>query len=292
MHNVRPTIETLIRGVGEVRAAYGRLCVVKLGGSAMEEPESLHATLQDVAFLAAVGCRPVVVHGGGKPIDRAMSAAGVVPRKVQGRRVTDDATLAIVVRTLCDQVNADIVRQLQERNCEAVGLHTGTTQALFGEKLLTVDGNGEAIDLGRVGRVTRVDPALIHNLTAAVVTPVIPSLAYDAGGQWLNVNADDAAAAVGVQLRAEAIVFISDTPGVLRDRADPASQIPTLTQPECDDLVRAGVIDGGMIPKVEGCLDCLRRGVKRVSMIDGRVPHALLAAALGAPSVGTVFKHS
>src|SRR5207247_1961627 len=140
--------------------------------------------------------RPVLVHGGGKPIDRAMAAAGLTPAKRGGRRVTDDATLAVVVKVLRDEINAGIVRQIRQLGGRAVGLHTDTLQCLFGEKLHLSGDNGEPVDLGRVGEVTRVDAALIRDFTDANVVPVIPSLAADAAGGWLNVNADTAAAAV------------------------------------------------------------------------------------------------
>src|SRR5438046_5077417 len=190
--------DALIEALPYIRNFRACRTVVKLGGSAMEDPAALHATLQDVVFMETVGLRPVLVHGGGRPIDRAMAAAGLEPRKLQGRRVTDDATLAVVVKVLRDEVNADIVKQIRELGGRAVGLHSHT-QCLFGEKLLLPGDDGRPLDLGRVGGVTRVDGPLIQDFCAAGVVPVIPSLAQDAGGGWLNVNADTAAAAVAEQ---------------------------------------------------------------------------------------------
>src|SRR6267142_4853331 len=154
--------ETLIEALQYIRTFRDRLTVIKLGGSAMEDPAALAATLQDVVFMATVGLRPVLVHGGGKPIDRAMAAAGLKPRKVQGRRYTDDDTLAIVVRVLLQDINAGILAEIRRLGGEAVGLHTGPLQCLFGEKLQLPGEHGEPIDLGRVGNVTRVDGALIQ----------------------------------------------------------------------------------------------------------------------------------
>src|SRR5438552_10542370 len=246
--------DVLIEALSYIRTFRDRLTVIKLGGSAMEDGDVLQATLQDVVFMETVGMRPILVHGGGRPIDRAMAAAGLKPRKVQGRRYTDDDTLAIVVRVLREQINAAIVEQIRRLGGRAVGLHTGTLQGLFGERLLLPDSDGQPVDLGRVGRVTRVDRGLIENFGAAGVVPVIPSLAVDAAGGWLNINADTAAAAVAAHLRAAKLVFLSDTPGVLRDRRDAASLVRNLDASGCRDLIQRGVIDEGMIPKVEACL--------------------------------------
>ena len=278
--------EALIEALPYIRTFRGRLTVIKLGGSAMEDPAALRATLQDVVFMATVGLRPVLVHGGGKPIDRAMSAVGLVPRKVQGRRFTDDATLAIVVRVLIDEINAGIVAQIRELGGRAVGLHRPPLPVLFGERITLPSEHGP-IDLGRVGTVTRVDARLIEDFAAGSVVPVIPSVALDEEGGWLNVNADTAAAAVAAHLRAEKAVFVSDTPGILMDRSDPASLATTLDADGCRRLIAAGVIDSGMIPKAEACLDALRGGVKKAHMIDGRVPHSLLLEIYTHTGVGT-----
>jgi acetylglutamate kinase len=278
--------DVLIEALSYIRTFRDKLTVIKLGGSAMEDADALRATLQDVAFMETVGLRPVLVHGGGKPIDRAMAAAGLVPRKVQGRRYTDEATLEIVVRVLRDEINAGIVRGVRELGGRAVGLHTGPLQCLFGEKM-RLPGDDGPIDLGRVGQVTHVDRALVEDFCKAGVVPVIPSVALDEDGAWLNVNADTAAAAVATHLQVEKLVFLSDTPGILRDRRDEASLVPSLDDAGCRDLVARGVIDSGMIPKVEACLDSLRAGVKKTHMIDGRLRHSLLLEIYTDRGVGT-----
>ncbi len=279
--------EALIEALGYIRRFRDRLTVIKLGGSAMEDPAALELTLQDVVFLETAGMRPVLVHGGGKPIDRAMATSGLQPRKIQGRRYTDAATLDIVVRVLLNDVNAGIVAQIRGLGGRAVGLHSGATQSLFGEKLLLPDKEGRAVDLGLVGRVTRVDGGLIADFCAGGVVPVIPSLALDAAGGWLNINADTAAAAVAAQLKVEKLVFLSDTPGILLDRHDPSSLKPHLDAADCRDLIARGIIDEGMIPKVEACLDSLRAGVGKTHMIDGRLRHALLREIYTDQGVGT-----
>jgi acetylglutamate kinase len=279
--------EALIEALGYIRTFRDRLTVIKLGGSAMEDPQALEATLEDVVFLETAGMRPVLVHGGGKPIDRAMAAAGLVPRKIQGRRYTDQAALDVVVRVLLDDINADIVARIRRLGGRAVALHSGGLQALFGEPLRLPGADGRPIDLGRVGYVTRVDGGLIEDFCAGRVVPVLPSLCLDAAGARLNVNADTAAAAVAGWLKAEKMVFLTDTPGVLLDKRNPATLQSSLDAARCRDLIATGVIDAGMIPKVEACLDSLRAGVRKTHMIDGRLRHALLLEIYTKQGVGT-----
>ena len=279
--------EVLIEALSYIRNFRDRLTVIKLGGSAMEDPDALRATLQDVVFMETVGMRPVLVHGGGKPIDRAMAQAGLKPRKVLGRRYTDDETLGIVVRVLLREINADIEAQIRQLGGRAVGPHLGSIQYLTGERMTLPGPGGDVIDLGRVGRVTGVDTALIQDFCAAGVVPVIPSLAVDAAGGWLNVNADTAAAAVAAHLHAEKLVLLTDTPGILLDRKDPSSLLTSLDPPRCRELIERGVIDEGMIPKVEACLDSLRAGVRKTHIIDGRLRHSLLLEIYTDRGVGT-----
>ncbi|HEX3147984.1 MAG TPA: acetylglutamate kinase [Gemmataceae bacterium] len=290
MDNAIRKAEALVEALGYIRTFRDCVTVIKLGGSAMEDPVALRATLQSVVFLQAVGLVPVLVHGGGKPIDRAMAASGFVPRKVQGRRYTDDATLRIVVDVLTNEINAGIVRQLRELGGRAVGLHSGPQQALRGERLTLPNPGGEPIDLGHVGQVTRVDCQLLREITNGHIVPVLPSLAVDAAGGWLNVNADTAACAVAAALKATKLVMLTDTPGILRNAKDPASLIAQLDAAQCQRLIDAGAIDGGMIPKVEACFDALRAGVGTVHVIDGRRPYSLLLEIFTDQGVGTAMK--
>ena len=279
--------ETLIEALSYIRQFRNRLIVIKLGGSAMEEPDALKATLQDVIFMATVGLRPIVVHGGGKPIDRAMAEAGLKPRKVLGRRYTDDETLAIVVRVLLKEINADLEKQVRLLDGRAIGPHLGSLQMLFGEKLTLPGPDGQPIDLGRVGKVTRIDADLLRDFCEAGIIPLIPSVALDEQGGWLNVNADTAAAAVAAHLQAEKLVLMTDTPGILLDRQDPASLLTSLNMQRCQELIQKKVIDEGMIPKVEACFDSLRAGVKKTHIIDGRIRHSLLLEIYTDRGVGT-----
>jgi len=281
--------DVLIAALGYMRKFHGRFTVIKVGGSVMEDPDSLRALLVDVVFMQTVGMRPVVVHGGGKAITVAMEKAGLTPRWVKGRRYTDDATLEIVARVLAEEINADIVRHINKFGGRASGLHHKTHQCLYGRRLAMPGDEGETLDLGRVGEVTEVDAAPIENLCLAGVVPVLPSLAEDDDDEekLLNVNADTAAAAVAQALHADKLVFLTDTPGILRDRHDPSSLIRGLNPEDCRALIAEGIIDKGMIPKVEACLNSLEAGVRKTHVIDGRLRHSLLLEIFTDTGVGT-----
>lgn len=279
--------DVLIEALGYIRKFHGRFTVIKLGGSVMEEPEALRALLVDVVFMQTVGMRPVVVHGGGKAITLAMERAGLEPQFVQGRRYTDDATLDIVARVLAEEINADIVRHINKYGGRAMGLHHKTSSCLFGRRLTLNDPARGEIDLGRVGEVTEVEIPPIENACLAGVVPVLPSLAEDDDGHLLNVNADTAAAAVAMAIEAEKLVFLTDTPGILLDRDEPESLLRGLTPEDCRDLIARGVIDRGMIPKVEACLASLEAGVRKTHIIDGRLRHSLLLEMYTDTGIGT-----
>jgi acetylglutamate kinase len=279
-------------------AAVDRLCahrnhpvVVKLGGSAMEDPTATDACLKPVATLNKFGVPVVLVHGGGKPIDRAMAEAGLTPKKVAGRRYTDDATLAIVVRVLLE-INADIVAKLRALGVDAFA----ASQLLLAERLALAGPDGRSIDLGHVGKVRFVDDEYLRAAFGARTTvpvlgtlPVIPSIARDDNEKWLNVNADTAASAVAGALKADKAIFLTDTPGVLCDRAKPDSLISKLTELEARELIAAGIIEGGMVPKVEACFEALDAGAKSALSLDGRVPFSLLDVFLHDTFKGTVI---
>jgi acetylglutamate kinase len=281
--------DVLIEALGYIRKFHGKFTVIKLGGSVMESPEALRALLVDVVFMQTVGMRPVVVHGGGKAITFAMEKAGLEARFVQGRRYTDDATLEIVARVLAEEINADIVRHINKFGGRASGLHPKTYPCLLGRRLKLPGADGAPIDLGRVGEVTRVEAEPIENLCLAGVVPVLPSLAADEAeeGRLLNVNADTAAAAVARALKADKLVFLTDTPGILTDRNEPGSLIRGLTPEGCRDLIDRKVIDSGMIPKVEACLTSLEAGVKKTHIIDGRLRHSVLLEMYTDQGIGT-----
>jgi acetylglutamate kinase len=279
--------DTLIEALGWIRKFRDTTTVIKLGGSVVEHPESLRHLLLDIVFMSTLGMRIIVVHGGGKAISRAMDAAGIEPRFVQGRRYTDKATLDIVEKVLATDVNHDLVAKIEEYGGRAMSLNFLSTNVLFGEKLTLEEPGGEPIDLGNVGEVTRVDRLTIDNLTYAGQVPVIPSMAIGADGEKLNVNADTAATAVAAAVGAEKLVVLSDIPGVLRDVNDPESLIHSLTATEARRLIADGTISSGMIPKIEGCLHTLEQGVKKIHIIDGRLRHSLLLEIYTTSGVGT-----
>jgi acetylglutamate kinase len=279
--------DTLIEAMGWIRRFRDKITVIKLGGSVMEDDAALRHLLIDVVFMETVGMRPVVVHGGGAAISRAMDAAGLRPHFIKGRRVTDDATLKIVEEVLAYETNETIARRIEEYGGRAMPLNFRTTNVLFGEKLLLPDDAGGHLDLGYVGTVTRVDRTVIDNLCYAGQVPVIPSMCIDEHGQKYNVNADTAATAVARVLGAEKLVYMSDVNGVRRDKNDPKSIIHSLTATEARKLIADGIVDAGMIPKVEACLETLDRGVRKVHIIDGRLRHSLLLEIYTTQGVGT-----
>lgn len=278
--------DTLIEALGWIRRFRDTLTVIKLGGSVMEDPVALHHVLLDIVFMESVGMRPVVVHGGGAAITRAMADAGIEAKFVQGRRITDDATLGIVEKVLAGEVNTKIAAMLEEVGGRAMNLNFESNNVLFGERI-SLDSPEGPIDLGHVGKVTRVDRSTIENLCYAGQVPIIPSMCIDDAGQKYNVNADTAATAVAQALGAEKLIVLSDIAGVLLDKDDPSSRINSLTESEAKRLIETGAINSGMIPKVEACLETLNRGVRKVHIIDGRVRHSLLLEIYTTDGVGT-----
>jgi acetylglutamate kinase len=282
-----PSAEVFAAAVERVAAQRDEVVVVKLGGSAMEDPAATDACLRSVATLNRLGVPLVLVHGGGKPIDRAMAEAGLVPKKVAGRRYTDDATLEIVVRVLLE-INRDLTARLCALGVDARSFTELHDFPLSASPLVLPGAGGQSIDLGRVGKIIYVNEVMIAGTAGAPMLAVLPSLGADDVG-WLNVNADTAAAAVAGGLAADKVIFLTDTPGVLRDRANPGSLIPKLTEREARELIASGVIDGGMVPKVEACFEALEAGAKSAVILDGRVPYSLLAVFLSDQFKGTAI---
>jgi len=279
--------DVLIEALTWIRQFRGRVTVIKLGGSVLEDGDAMNHLLLDVVFMETVGMRPVVVHGGGAAISRAMAEAGLEPRFVQGRRYTDADTLKIVERVLAGDINQHIARRINELGGRAQPLSFRTTNVLRGERILLPDENGQHVDLGFVGTVTHVDRAPIDHLCHAGIVPVIPSMCITRDREKLNVNADTAATAVAQALQAEKLVYLSDVNGVRRDKNDPDSLIHSLTVDEAQQLISDGTIDAGMIPKVQACLETLQRGVRKVHIIDGRLRHSLLLEVYTTKGVGT-----
>ncbi len=282
--------DVLIEAMGWIREFRDKITVIKLGGSVMENPEALRHLLVDIVFMETVGMKPIVVHGGGAAISRAMADAKIEPQFIQGRRYTDDATLTIVEKVLAGEVNEMIASRIEEFGGRAMPLNfTGETNnnVLFGEPLQLKDEAGQPVDLGSVGTVTRVDRLTLDNLTYAGQVPVIPSMCETESGARLNVNADTAAQAVAQAVGAEKLIFLSDINGVRLDKNDPDTLIDTLRASQARKLIADGHIDAGMIPKVEACLDTLSKGVGKIHIIDGRLRHSLLLEIYTNQGVGT-----
>jgi acetylglutamate kinase len=284
--------EVLLEALSYIHKFRGSTFVVKYGGSFMDDPDpsGRERVATDIAFLAAVGIQVVVVHGGGKAITRAMDKAGIKAEFRAGMRVTDAATVKIVEHTLNEEINKEICEALRAKGANPLGMPGNAVNLC--ERMLVRDAAGKEIDVGFVGDIKFVKTKLIKKAQADGHIPVISPIALDEEDQPYNTNADVAAAAIAGSLRARRLIFMSDVPGLLKDAKDPASLIPTLRIGEVDELKRAGVVDGGMIPKVDSAVKALRDGVRRVHFIDGRVPHSLLLEIFTDKGVGTEIVHS
>lgn len=279
--------QALVEAHAHIRQFAGREVVVKVGGSIMDEPDSLHGLLDDICFMHAVGMRPVIVHGGGKSISAAMLQAGLEAQFVQGRRYTDERTLAIAEHVLINEINRGMVDYISGKIEEpAMGLHTLGSCVVFGKRLKLRGEEGRQIDIGMVGEVEGVNADLLHALTAAGKIPVIAPIARDPAGGKLNINADSVAGHVAAALRAEKLVLVSDTHGIRRSE-NPDDLASHLTRGEIDGLIDTGVITAGMLPKVEASLTALSGGVKKAHIIDGRIPHSLLLEVYTTDGIGT-----
>lgn len=266
---------TLVEALPFIQNFRGQTFLIKVGGSAMEDPDLVRGFLRDIVFLEAVGINPVLVHGGGKAISRAMAEAGLEATFVGGLRVTDEAAIHIVEETLNNEVNPQLVDGLRKFGGRPVGIPGRLV--FIGERMKGKGGSGEEVDLGFVGRAVDFKTEEIEAAVSEEIVPVVSPIAAERGtGLPLNVNADIAASALAGRLKASKIIYLSDVLGVMRDPSDPASLIPSLTRAEVEALKADGTIKGGMIPKVECCLDALRGHVARTHIVDGRIKHAIL----------------
>ncbi len=278
--------KVLLEALPYIQDFRGSIFVVKYGGSFMDDPDPAGRTRVafDIAFLAACGINVVVVHGGGKAITKAMAESGLKANFVNGLRVTDEATIAVVKKTLDEIVNKDV--------CAAIATAKGKPQGMPGDSVLVcekllVDDDGNPVDLGFVGDVTEVKVKLIKKEIAEGFIPVISPVAEGLDNKPYNINADVAAGRVASALRARRLVYMSDVPGLLSDPKNPDSLISTLKTSQVDDLKRKGVIDKGMRPKVASAVRALQEGVQRVHFIDGRLPHSLLLEIFTDKGIGT-----
>lgn len=278
--------EALLEALPYFQQFRGRTVVIKYGGAAMENPELVESVLRDVVFLEAVGINPVVVHGGGKAITAAMRQENLTARFVDGLRVTDDASIKIIDRVLTEIISPSLAAKIQELGGKAQVL-SGKEVLLAEKAALRQDATGGKIDLGFVGDITSVDIAQVQKLVDAEIVPVISPLGRGQDGQIYNINADIAAAKIAQALGAHKIIYLSDVNGVRRNPRDENSLISTLTPAQIQQLKEEGIIESGMIPKVDSALEALAGGVAKVHFLDGRQAHSLLLELFTDAGIGT-----
>ena len=288
-----PQIEAALKAriLGEalpyIQRFHGKTIVVKFGGNAMTDDALKAGFARDVALLKLVGMNPVVVHGGGPQIEQMLAKLGKKGEFVQGMRVTDRETMDVVEMVLGGQVNKEVVELINQAGGKAVGLTGQDGVFIRAKKMVLVSKDNGHVDLGQVGDIESIDPAIISTLEQGGFIPVVAPIGTGADGTTYNINADLVAGKLAEILRAEKLVVLTNTPGVL----DKNGKLLTgLTPRRIDDLVAKGVISGGMLPKIGSALDAARNGVKSVHIIDGRVPHALLLEVMTDQGVGTLIK--
>jgi acetylglutamate kinase len=283
--------KVLAEALPYIKRFHGKTIVVKYGGNAMTDDKLKRSFAHDVVLLKLVGMNPVVVHGGGPQIDELLARMGKKGEFVQGMRVTDAETMDVVEMVLGGQVNKEVVTLINQAGGKAVGL-TGQDGAFVrAKKMLLSDKNngGEKIDIGQVGEIASIDPKVIWALEEGGFIPVVAPIGVGEDGQSYNINADLVAGKLAEVLRAEKLVVLTNTPGVL----DKSGKLLTgLTPKKIDSLVADGTLSGGMLPKISSALDAARNGVKSVHIIDGRVEHAVLLEILTDEGVGTLIKSS
>jgi acetylglutamate kinase len=286
MEKIIDKAKTLIEVLPYIQLFRDAIVVVKFGGSAMEDPKLTAGIMRDVVMLEAIGLRPVVVHGGGKAISAELAKQNIETKFINGLRYTCSDTIKVVDEVLHNQVNRYLVES--GRN---VG---GRTDTLSGKDILTAErmfsktpGSEEKLDVGFVGEVTEVACQKIVEMVEQNIIPVIPPLGIGKTGQVFNINADIAACKIAEALQARKLVFLSDVPGIMRDAKDESSVIPSIKIAEAEALIAAGVISGGMIPKIQSCIHALQAGTNKVHMIDGRIDHALLLELFTDEGIGT-----
>src|SRR6187401_2861153 len=278
---------TLLEALPFIQKFNGATFVVKYGGSFMDSPDPAvrNGVARDIVFLEAVEINPVVVHGGGKAITRAMERAGLKADFIQGQRVTDEATVRVVDQVLSREINPEVVATINSLGGAAKGF--AGTEIFTCQKLFVKGPANEQVDIGYVGEVVSVNTAPLLECISKGITPVISPTARGEDGKIYNCNADVAAAQVAIALNAQRLVFLSDVPGLMRDPKDPATLITHLQTDEVPGLKAVGIVDKGMIPKVDSAVAAIKSGVEKVSFVDGRVAHAVLLEIFTDEGVGT-----
>jgi len=276
--------EVLIQALPYIKQYAGKTIVVKYGGAAMLDDTLKAAVMQDIVLMRYVGINPVVVHGGGPEISDAMHKMGKEPQFVGGLRVTDAETMEIVEMVLAGKTNKGIVAHLNQQGGMAVGLSGKDGNLIVAERETTKG------DIGFVGRVTQINPALLHTLAGAGYIPVISTVAIGTRGESYNVNADTVAGELAAALGAVKLIMMTDVEGIYQDFADKDSLIKEMTAKDARQLITDGHVDKGMIPKVDACISAINGGVGRATIIDGRLPHSLLMELFTDEGIGTMIR--
>ena len=284
MDNKANKAEMLAQALPYIQEYYNKTIVIKYGGNAMLNEELKMAVIKNVILLHCVGINVVLVHGGGPEISDMLGKIGKKSEFIDGLRYTDDETMDIVQQVLCGKINKDLVSLLGRGGGRAIGL-CGLDNSLIEAKLYKTDK-----DYGRVGRITKINPAVVNNTIASGYIPVIATVAcaQEDGGAY-NINADLAAAQIAVALGAEKLILLTDVRGLLRDKDDEETLIPEVKVSEIAQLQQDGILQGGMIPKIECCVEAVRRGVKRAHILDGRIPNSILIELFSDEGIGTMI---
>ncbi len=277
--------EILIEALPYIQRLWGKTVVIKYGGNAMINDELKDSVMEDITLLKFIGLNPVVVHGGGPDISSALKTYGIESKFINGLRVTDDDTITVAQMVLIGKTNKQIVSGINGKGGKAVGISGIDGSLLECEKLYT-ELDGERVDIGHVGEVVKVNDELISLLTSDEYIPVVAPIGTDKNGDSYNINADTVASVIACALKAEKLMLLTDTDGV-KD-AD-GNIIFEINAPKIRELIDSGVINGGMIPKVLGCIDAINAGVERVHIIDGRIPHSILLEIFTDTGIGTMI---
>ena len=275
--------ETLIEALPYIQRFNRKIVVVKYGGSAMLDEELKANVIKDVVLLKLIGFKPIIVHGGGKEISRWVNKVGMEPRFVNGLRVTDKDTMEIAEMVLA-KVNKELVALVESLGVQAVGISGKDGGLLQCHKKLS---KGE--DIGFVGDIEKVNPKVLQGLLERDFLPIVFPVGFDTNFDSYNINADDAACAIAEAVHAEKLVFLSDIEGVYKDKDDPDTLISELHVQEAEKLISEGYVGGGMIPKLQNCIDAIEEGVNRVHILDGRIPHSLLLEIFTNKGIGTAI---
>ncbi len=289
MEKAREKARVLIEALPYIKEYYGKTVVVKFGGSAMENDELKETFASDIVLMRYVGMNPVIVHGGGPQVTQYMERLSLEVRFVDGHRVTDAATMEIAKMVLVGKVNKEIVSLINGHGTLAVGL-SGEDGNLLKARRRIHAGPGGEVDLGFVGEVEQVNPGILNNLVRDEFIPVVASIGVDGSGQSYNINADLVAGALAESLQADKLIYLTDVDGLYRDFEDKSSLIPELGVAEAEELLEMRGMSSGMLPKVQGCIDALRSGVRRAHIINGTVYHALLLELYTDQGVGTMVR--